>query len=339
MQSFYPMVFEPLYKEKIWGGRRLSALFQRQLPPDTQVGESWEIVDRPDAVSVIAQGDFKGMTLKYIRETYPEELYGECAQEYTDAFPLLFKFIDAEDDLSLQVHPDDKYARQHANDSGKHEAWYIVDAMPNAQIIRGFRAGITKDKAKKAWQKGSFADITDAFNVEKDDVIYIPPNTVHAIGAGIVLAEIQQNSDVTYRIYDYDRANIHGVKRTLHVDDAFRVMSFSDPGMPKIKPVNVTPLQQRLMTCDHFSLYRYDFREPIHEYSINRFRILCNISGFGTIISPEGLFEDVEFFPGTTILMPAAVKDYSLVPATHCVMLDIIPGKYMIKQKRRRRNV
>lgn len=337
MQSFYPLVFEPIYKAKIWGGRRLSTLFDRQLPPDAQVGESWEIADRAEESSIIAEGDFQGMSLEYIRTNFPQELYGEQADEYTDRFPLMFKFIDAEDDLSLQVHPDDKYAQQHADDSGKNEAWYVVDAMPDAQITRGFRAGITQAKAKKALEDGTFPNVTDIYDVETGDVIFMPPGTLHGIGRGLVIAEIQQNSDVTYRVYDYDRSDVYGRKRPLHVEDAFNVLSFGDPGATTVKPVNVSHLQQRLITCEHFSLYKYDFREPIHQYSLNRFRILSNVSGFGTIISPEGLFEDVEFHPGTTILMPAAVKDFSLVPATHCVMLDVIPGKYVIKKKRRRR--
>jgi mannose-6-phosphate isomerase len=332
MTSFYPLIFEPIYLPKMWGGRRFATLFKRQLPPGEAIGESWEISDRPDAASVVAAGDFAGKTLTELRENYPEELFGEQVDEFRDRFPLLLKFINAEDPLSLQVHPDNRYALKYENDCGKAEAWYIVDAMPGANITRGFKAGITRDKAVKAINKDHLESIVDNFEVAAGDATFISPGTIHGIGSGVVLAEIQQNSDVTYRAYDYNRLSPNGKPRELHTDKVIEVLSFRDPGSAKVKPVKIDHLHSKLTACDHFSMYRYDFREPIHEYSINRFRILCNIEGHGTIISPEGLFEDVEFHPGTSILIPAAVIDFSLVPATHCVMLDIIPGKFNLKK-------
>jgi mannose-6-phosphate isomerase len=332
MTSFYPLIFKPIYIPKMWGGRRLATLFKRQLPPGEAIGESWEICDRPDTVSVVAAGEFAGKTLTELREKYPEELFGEQVDEYKHRFPLLLKFINAEEPLSLQVHPDNRYALKHEDDFGKTEAWYIVDAMPGANITRGFRAGITRDKAVKAINKNQLESIVDTVEVFKGDAVFISPGTIHGIGSGVVLAEIQQNSDITYRAYDYNRLTAKGKPRELHTDKVVDVLSFRDPGSPKVKPVKIDPLHCKLTTCEFFSLYKYDFREPIHEYSINRFRILCNIEGHGTIISPEGLFEDVEFHPGTSILIPAAVVDFSLVPATHCVMLDIIPGKMNLKK-------
>jgi len=336
MVSFYPLTFKPIYKPKIWGGRRFGTLFNRELPAGEPIGESWEITDRHDGISVIDSGEFAGMTLKEFRHKFPEALFGEQVDEYKDRFPLLLKFINAEEKLSLQVHPDDKYAMKHENDLGKTEAWFVVDAMPDSEIVRGFKAGITKEKAKKAIEKGKIESIIYSFGVDKYDAINIPTGTVHGIGSGLVLAEIQQNSDVTYRLYDYERTDQYGNKRELHIEKALDVISIRDIGLPKIKPVQVEPLHYRLTVNDHFSFYYYDFCEPIHEYSVNRFRMLCNLEGHGTIISPEGLFEDVDFHPGTSILIPAGVKDYSLVPATHCVMLDIIPGKYMIRKKKRK---
>ena len=332
MTSFYPLTFHPIYQTKVWGGRRLSTLFKRQLPPGENIGESWEISDRPDAASIVENGEFAGLSLSSLREKYPEELFGEQVDEYRDRFPLLLKFIDAEEPLSLQVHPDSRYALKYENDLGKAEAWYIVDAMPGASITRGFKAGVTRDKALRAINKDQLENIVDTFEVDRGDAIFISPGTIHGIGSGVVLAEIQQNSDVTYRAYDYHRLGTNNKPRQLHTDKATEVLSFRDPGSPKVKSLKIDPLHYKITVCDHFSLYKYDFREPIHEYSINRFRILSNIEGHGTIISPEGLFEDVEFHPGTSILIPAAVVDYSLVPATHCVMLDIIPGKFHLKK-------
>jgi len=336
MVSFYPMTFKPIYKAKMWGGRRFATLFNRELPANDSIGESWEISDRKDGISIIDSGEFAGMSLEEFRLKFPEDLFGEQVDQYRDRFPLLLKFLNAEEKLSLQVHPDDKYALRHENDLGKTEAWFVVDAMPDSEIIRGFKAGITKDKAKKAIEKNKIESIIYSYNVDTGDAISVPTGTVHGIGSGLVLAEIQQNSDVTYRLYDYNRTDNKGNKRALHVEKALDVLSFRDIGLPKLKPVEVEHLHYRLSVNEHFSFYYYDFREPIHEYSINRFRIISNLQGHGTIISPEGLFEDVDFHPGTSILIPASVKDFSLVPATHCVMLDIIPGKYMIRKKKRK---
>ena len=332
MLSFYPFTFKPIYKPKIWGGRRFATLFKRDLPAGEDIGESWEICDHKNEASVINEGDFKGMTLAEIREKYPEELFGEQAEEFKDRFPLLLKFINAEEPLSLQVHPDNRYAAKHDNDSGKCEAWYIADAMPGAKISRAFNAGTTKAKAIKAIEQNKLEPLVNTFEVNTDDAIHIPPGTLHGIGSGLVIAEIQQNSDVTYRVYDYNRTDKNGEQRELHVKKAIDVLSFRDPGVDIIRPINIDPLHQKLSVCDYFSLYVYKFREPIHEYSINRFRMLVNLEGYGTILSPEGLFEDVDFSPGTSILIPAAVKDFSLVPATYCKMLDIIPGRMNLRK-------
>jgi mannose-6-phosphate isomerase len=334
MVCFYPLTFTSVYKPRIWGGRRLASLFDRVLPSSQQIGESWEVCDHGEDVSVVAHGELQGVSLAELRRKYAQELFGEQAEEHTERFPLLLKFIDAEEKLSLQVHPDTKYALQHANDLGKAEAWYVIDAMPGAQVTRGFRAGMTKEKALKAIQHGRLETVVNNIPVEKGDGVFIPAGALHGIGSGLVLAEIQQNSDVTYRVHDYGRTDGRGRHRPLHIEQAMSVLSFRDLGAPKLKPVKVTPLHQRLIACDHFSLYVYHFREPIHEYSLNRFRILCNIEGHGTVISPEGVFEDVDFHPGTSILIPAAVRDFSLVPATHCVMLDIIPGKMTLRKQK-----
>lgn len=334
MAAFYPVTFKPIYKAKLWGGNRIASLFHREVPAGGHIGEAWELSDRPDDNSVVADGPFAGMTFAELRARYPLEMFGEFAPECQHAFPLMVKFIDAEDPLSLQVHPDNRYALKHAHDLGKTEAWYIIDAVPGATVTRGFKAGVTLEKVTKALQQGKIEAQVFSCPVKKHDAIFLPPGTIHGMSGGIFLAEIAQNSDVTYRIYDYGRTDSSGRPRPLHIKEALDVLSFRDPGPAIIKPVKVEPLHYRLVVCDYFSLYKYDFREPVHNFSIQRCRIFVNIEGHGTIISPEGLFEDVDFGPGTTIFMPAAVKDYSLVPATHCVMLDIIPGKFALRKRK-----
>jgi len=334
MVTLYPLIFKPIYKAKVWGGSRFATLLNRNVPPGAHMGESWEVADRHDDVSIIADGDLAGMSLAELRQRYPRELFGEMADECRDTFPLLLKFIDAEEPLSLQVHPDTRFAQRYENDLGKSEAWYIMEAAPGARITRGFRAGTTPEKVLRAIDQKRIEQITTSFEVQKGDAVFIPAGTPHAIGGGMMLLEIQQNSDVTYRLHDYDRTDARGQKRPLHIDKALQALSFRDIGPPKLKPVKVEPLHYRLVVCNHFSFYVYDYREPIHEYSLNRFRILCNVEGHGTIISPEGMFEDIDYHPGTTVLFPASVTDFSLVPATRCVTLDIIPGKMLMKKRR-----
>ena len=334
MVSFYPLTFRPIYKPKIWGGNRFATLFDRDLPPGMRIGESWEICDRRDASSVVTHGDFAGVTLAELRERHPVELFGEIADECRERFPLLLKFIDAEEQLSLQVHPENRYALRRENDLGKNEAWFVVEAMPGAKLVRGFRAGTTREKVERALQQSKVTSLAYSFDVDKGDSVMVPAGALHAIGSGLVVAEVSQNSDVTYRVHDYGRTGHNGSARELHIDRALDVITYRDLGSPKLKPVKIEPLHYRLAVCDNFSMYYYDFREPIHEYSIKRFRILSNLEGYGTIISPEGLFEDVDFHPGTSILVPASVKDYSIVPATHCVMLDIIPGKILLRRRK-----
>ncbi|NLF39600.1 mannose-6-phosphate isomerase [bacterium] len=289
MAAFYPLTFEPIYKAKIWGGRRFATLFNRELPAGENIGESWEVADRDSDVSVVKSGSLAGMSLRQLREQYPVEMFGKHADEYQSRFPLLLKFLNAEEKLSIQVHPDNRYAQKNESDEGKTEAWYVVDAMPGAEIIRGFRAGTTREKVVKALQQNRLEALVSTYPAAKDDAIFIPPGTVHAAGSGLVICEIQQNSDVTYRVYDYNRTDASGKRRELHVAKALDVISFRDTGAPKLKPVKIEPLHYRLAICDYFSLYSYDYREPIHENSLNCFRILVNFEGHGTIISPEGL--------------------------------------------------
>lgn len=334
MAAFYPLTFKPIYKTKIWGGHRIAAMFHRDITAGSHIGESWELSDRPDENSVVADGAFAGMSFAELRARYPQEMFGEFATECQRAFPLMIKFIDAEEPLSLQVHPDNRYALKHENDLGKTEVWYIVDAMPGATVTRGFKAGVTPDKVAKALQQGKIESQVFSFDVKKGDAIFLPAGTIHGMSGGIFLAEVAQNSDVTYRVYDYGRTDSRGQARPLHLQQAMDVFSFRDPGPPVLKPVKVEPLHYRLVVSDVFSLYKYDFREPVHDFSLKRCRMFVNLEGHGTIISPEGLFEDVDFHPGTTIFMPAAVKDYSLVPATHCIMLDIIPGKVALRKRK-----
>jgi mannose-6-phosphate isomerase len=222
--QLYPLTFEPIYKEKIWGGRKLAELFDRDLP-EGQIGESWDVAAHPNGMSVVDQGELEGRTLQELIEMYGSEL-GVSEEK----FPLLLKFIDAADDLSVQVHPDDDYAAAHEGDElGKTEMWYIVHSEPGGRIIWGTKEGVTRDDFARALQTGGQAvlDCLNQVEVKAGDIFPISAGLIHALGKGVVVAEIQQNSDTTYRVYDWDRVDETGKGRELHIDKALDVTDFS----------------------------------------------------------------------------------------------------------------
>ncbi|MBO7435296.1 class I mannose-6-phosphate isomerase [bacterium] len=328
MAVFYPMKFKPYYRAKVWGGRCLTRFFNRPTPNVSPVGESIEIVDNPNYSSTVAEGPLAGISLTELCKTYPVEVYGHQADQYRyTGFPVIFKYINAEEALSVQVHPDDRYAMKYENGNGKFEAWYIVDAKPNAVVSRSVKPGVTLEKAKQAIRKGQAMDVMHTYSVEKGQSIIIPPGTIHALGRGIIAAEVSQNSDITYRAYDFNRTGVKGESRPLQIEKSVDVLKIQDQN-DFVKEVKLNSLCSKICLNDCFSLYKYSFREPIHDYTYNQFRLLCNVEGHGTIISPDSLFEDIEFHPGDTILIPACLYDFSLVPATHCVMLEVFAGKF-----------
>ncbi|NMB21030.1 MAG: class I mannose-6-phosphate isomerase [Firmicutes bacterium] len=218
VQTLYPLTFQPIYKEKIWGGRRLYDLFQRPLP-DGLIGESWDVAAHKNGTSVVENGPLAGRTLTEVTR----DLGG-------DSFPLLFKLIDAQQDLSVQVHPDDEYVRTSTGERfGKTEMWYIVHSDPGAWIVWGLRPGVTKEGFTHALKSGG-AELLSCLNrvpVKPGELYPISAGLVHALGAGVVVAELQQNSDTTYRVYDWDRVDAQGRARELHVEQALEVIDFS----------------------------------------------------------------------------------------------------------------
>jgi mannose-6-phosphate isomerase len=220
----YPLFFKPIYKSTIWGGRNLEKIYNRSLP-EGKVAESWEISCHGHDLSVILNGEFEGRTLDYLMKNYKHELLGKNSADY-DKFPLLIKIIDACGRLSVQVHPDDDYAEKYEHDSGKTEMWYIAHAKENAELILGLIPGTTDKILKNNIDNNTVESCLNRIRVKEGDVIYIPSGTVHAILDGIVLIEIQQSSDVTYRVYDWNRVDDNGRGRPLHIDKAMDVINF-----------------------------------------------------------------------------------------------------------------
>lgn len=225
--AFYPLKFYPQLKEKVWGGNKLATLLGKNA--DGKIGESWELSGVKGNISIVSNGSLKGENLNTLIEKFGEKLIGrKVIAAYGNEFPLLFKFIDAKEDLSVQLHPDDAIAKRRHNSFGKTEMWYIQQADENARLILGFNQQMDKKSYLKALSEGTITQVLHSEKVTKGDTFFISPGTVHAIGGGILLAEIQQTSDITYRIYDWDRPDVDGSMRELHTDLALDVISFED---------------------------------------------------------------------------------------------------------------
>src|SRR5215204_3567653 len=221
----YPLTFQPIFKERIWGGRNLERLYRKQLPAKNAIGESWEITDRPEGVSVIANGPLAGKDLRWLMEEHRAELLGRDFS--AERFPLLIKILDCQDTLSVQVHPPAKIAAELGGEP-KTEMWYIADATAEAKLYAGLKRGVTRDEFEKRIADGSVADALHSLKVQAGDVMFLPSGRVHAIGAGNVIFEIQQNSDTTYRVFDWNRVGLDGTPRELHVRESLACIDFAD---------------------------------------------------------------------------------------------------------------
>lgn len=223
----YPFTFEPIYKERVWGGRRLAELYGRVLPPSSPIGESWEISDRPGDESVIANGSLAGRTLHWLMTEHGRELLGSANAAPGGRFPLLCKILDARDRLSLQVHPPSHMAAALGGDP-KTEMWYIAEADANADLFVGLRRGVTREAFADKVSRGEVAECFHRIPVHAGDTMFLPSGRVHAIGAGLVIFEIQQNSDTTYRVFDWNRSGLDGQPRELHIEQSMASIDFED---------------------------------------------------------------------------------------------------------------
>src|SRR5258708_6729081 len=222
----YPLTFQPIFKKRIWGGRALEQLYGKELPAGVPIGESWEISDRPGDASVIANGPLAGKDLRWLMENHPRELLGD-AKSANGRFPLLIKILDAQEKLSLQVHPPTQKAAELKGEP-KTEAWYIADAAPGAELYVGLKRGVTRAKFEQKIKTGAVAECFHRVPVRAGDTMFLPSGRVHAIGAGLVIFEIQQNSDTTYRVFDWNRLGLDKKPRELHIAESLASIDFND---------------------------------------------------------------------------------------------------------------
>jgi mannose-6-phosphate isomerase len=307
------MLLRPAYKDYLWGGTRLKSEYGKKTDI-TPLAESWECSVHPDGPSVVASGQFKGQTLAEVLDAHPEFI-GSKAKD--TGFPVLVKFIDAAQNLSVQVHPDDDYAVRSENQRGKTEMWYVLDANPGAELVCGFKHDVTPELLKKAASEGSLAKHLLHLKVQKGDVFHIPAGTVHAIGAGVLLVEIQENSNVTYRIYDYDRTDKDGNKRELHIDKAIEIMDMKARKDVRQKPrfVRFLPGASReiLSRCRYFDTERImvsmGFTFVVMDTS---FQVLLCTEGNGGITGGD-MTRDLRFKRGDCIFIPAGIGRCSVM--------------------------
>src|SRR5574344_735874 len=310
----YPLKFEPILKSKIWGGNRIIP-FKHLSDNLANVGESWELSGLEGDESVVANGPEKGCTIIEMIRHYKAELVGEeNYATFGEDFPLLIKFIDAKEDLSVQVHPDDEMAKQRHGSLGKTEMWYVIDADKGAKITSGFSQEITKKEYKERVLNNTFSEVLMAHDAHPGDVFFLPAGRVHAIGAGVFLAEIQQSSDITYRIYDYNRKDANGKTRDLHVELAKDAINYEvlDDYRTQYEAVKDEPVE--LVACPYFTTSLYDLTEDITcDYSeLDSFVIFMCCQGSCMLTDNEGHSLPVQ--SGETVFIPASTETVKLVP-------------------------
>lgn len=320
----YPLKFKHIYKDKIWGGNRFAEHFCRVDCKSSNCGESWEISAVQDNISIVSNGFLKGNNLQEVVEIYMDELVGQRVYEkFGDEFPLLIKFIDTNDDLSIQVHPDDEVAKERHKAYGKTEMWYVVDADVDGSLIVGFENNSSKKEVAQALKDQTLPSLLHSEVVRKGDVFYIPSGRIHSLGKGLLVAEIQQTSDITYRIFDWNRVDDKGNPRELHTDLALDVIDYEAQDDYKIQYALQNDATTKLISCDYFTTNVIQFDCPVVKdyYPIDSFVIYMCLEG-SVLINFEGDYEEL-MTKGETVLIPASLHKITLTPKGEAKILEI----------------
>ncbi|QZT38139.1 class I mannose-6-phosphate isomerase [Halosquirtibacter xylanolyticus] len=323
LKGLYPFKFTPILKDKIWGGKKLEDILGKKIAPLPNAGESWEISGVEGDVSTVANGFLAGNDLQDLIEVYMGELVGDSVYEsFGTEFPLLIKFIDANDDLSIQVHPDDTLSKERHNAFGKTEMWYVVQADKGSTLISGFSKEVTKEEYVKAVEDNTVMEMLNTEEVQAGDVFFMPAGRVHAIGSGLLVAEIQQTSDVTYRIYDFNRKDADGNGRELHTELAVDAIDFTKEDNYRTAYEVKNNESSELVSCKYFTTNVLELTENI-EMSYNKldsFVIYMCLEGAYEIQWEEGT---VEVGLGETVLVPASMENFTLKPKGQAKLLEV----------------
>lgn len=308
--KLYPLQFEPILKERIWGGTKLRDFLNKPIISEI-TGESWEISTVGDDVSIIANGNFKGQNLNQLINNHPEAILGKKVfARYGKQFPLLFKYLDARKDLSIQVHPNDDLAKKRHNSFGKTEMWYVMQADPDAELIVGFKEKSSKEEYIKHLENKSLVFILDTKKVNRGDVFFLNTGTVHALGAGILIAEIQQTSDITYRLYDFDRVDANGNARELHVDLALDAINY-DVVSAQRNYLTKKNKSNEVASCRYFvtNFINLDGKKSVPQ-DLFTFKVFMCVEGAFELVLGN---EKYSYTVGDTILIPAKMESFSLI--------------------------
>lgn len=322
MNKLYPLKFTPIFKHKIWGGKKLKSILNKEVT-GADVGESWEISGVQDNISVVANGFLSGNNLQELIEVYMGELIGDKVYEqFGIEFPLLLKFIDANDVLSVQVHPDNEMAKKRHHSYGKTEMWYVIQTEENSELIVGFNKLLTKEEYVEHVEKGTLQKVLNTEPVQKGDCVFMPAGRVHAIGSGVLIAEIQQTSDITYRIFDWNRVDTEGKERELHTDFALDAIDFS---FHKDYVTRYAPSKNETVTLAQCPYFTTNFIELTTErtqdfHKLDSFVIYMCVEGKAIFKTSA---EDITIKKGETILLPACIEQVKLIPQQSVELLEI----------------
>ncbi len=320
----YPLKFTPIYKEKPWGGNKIKTILNKDFSPLKNVGESWEISTVEDNISVVDNGMLAGNNLEELIEIYMGDLVGDKVfQQFGLEFPLLIKFIDAKDTLSIQVHPDDELAAERHNSYGKSEMWFVIDTEKSADIILGFNQEMDKEKYQQKLQQGKLSEVLNTESAEKGSCFYVPAGRIHAINKGVLLAEIQQSSDVTYRIYDWERTNSQGNQRELHTELAVDAIDYSFEKKYRTDYKSELNKTTELVRCPYFTTNYLKLDNTVEkDYSqLDSFVIYMCLSGKATILTADNTITTIK--KGETILIPAVLDDAIIQPTEETEILEV----------------
>ena len=318
--KFYPLTFEPIYKERIWGGTKLKDFLNKSFDGNN-IGESWELSTVANDVSVVSNGKFAGLNLNKKKKKYPTEILGtKSVEKFGLEFPLLFKFLDAKEDLSIQVHPNDELAKLRHNSFGKTEMWFVMQADENARLVVGFKNKTNKNDYLKHLEDKTLVAILNEMSVKKGDTFFLETGTVHAIGAGILIAEIQQTSDITYRLYDWDRKDANGKGRELHNDLAVDAINYEETNT-KVQYKKKTNESVNLVDCPFFTTNilevsgNYNWKKKKDSFTV----FMCTEGSFVLVTSNS----NSEFKKGDTVLIPAILEEFQIIGATSLLEITI----------------
>lgn len=307
--EFYPLQFTPIFKERIWGGTQLKTVLNKPIDAE-KTGESWEISSVSDNVSIVSNGIYKGKSLNELLAEFPKQVLGtRVVEQFGSQFPLLFKFIDAQQDLSIQLHPNDELAKKRHNSFGKTEMWYVMQAEQGSRMIVGFKEKSSPEEYLENLNNKTLLTILDTQTVKEGDVFFLETGTIHAIGAGIVVAEIQQTSDITYRVYDFDRVDADGIPRELHVDLALDAINY-DVVAAKRSYSKVQNNANEIVDCPYFTTNYIAITDRVALTSNpSTFKVLMGVSGDFELLMNNVTYT---YSKGDTLLIPAGAPNFEL---------------------------